>query len=295
MEKIEDIILENLKNEKTYNEEIISKALKQIERLEIKKTNFFSKFFHKRLDDGKIIYVRDFFNLTIREANIILKIGEPMIKYYIGEITTKIEEAINKKEINKTKRNNASTANKKILLIINNIKENETIANILKKEILYEEKYNDLSDENKTLTKPFYYSALNLNNYELSILKKYLLNQIEYSNDEKFLDALINIYNKLMFFIKKLEYKSIIDKKYYNLEELNLQNKDIKTLNRMGIYHVSDLIDLKNAKKMKKYPKKMIEDITIILNENGIIIPYNLEQINEILKKENKKEKRIVK
>ena len=295
MEKIEDMILENLKNEKTYNEEIISKALKQIERLEIKKTNFFSKFFHKRLDDGKIIYVRDFFNLTIREANIILKIGEPMIKYYIGEITTKIEEAINKKEINKTKRNNASTANKKILLMINNIKENETIANILKKEILYEEKYNDLSDENKTLTKPFYYSALNLNNYELSILKKYLLNQIEYSNDEKFLDALINIYNKLMFFIKKLEYKSIIDKKYYNLEELNLQNKDIKTLNRMGIYHVSDLIDLKNAKKMKKYPKKMIEDITIILNENGIIIPDNLEQINEILKKENKKEKRIVK
>ena len=297
METIKDIIINDLEKRKQFTKKEIKYAINKIERMTIKKSTFFSKAMYKTFNELGIEYVYEIFSLNSKEASKILKITNSMLKQYIKDIESKITAALIHYNRKKIKKKQAIYTERKLRIIIDTIKQDETLVNLLREEIIYQEKYNDLDVSEQRITKPFYYCKLNLNNYELYILRKYLLKTIEPSNEESFFEAIINIYYNLHFFIKKIQYKTIIDKNYNDLEELNFSRNEIRLLNRMNINYASELIELNNLNETKHILNRIRKQIENALQENNIVIPKNIEQLEELFIQENAgiKDKKIVK
>lgn len=298
MEKIKEIIIEQLKETNKFSEKRIKEAINKIERMTIKKSTFFSKFLYKTFDAAGIIHVDDLFELTIEQACELLKLNTRMMKKYIKDIEEKIEDAIIRQDKKRSNKKQAINIENKLKIMIKEIKNNEGILKLLREEILYKETYNELNIGEQRIKKPFYYSKLDLNNYELSILRKILLKMDEYNTkDPMFNEAVVNIYKNLHFFIKKIQYKTIIDKNYFDLEDLNFSTSEIRFLNRLNINYVSELIELKNLSSTRHVVGKLKTSITNALYEKNIIIPKDINEINEVLIQENAgiKDKRIIK
>ena len=297
METIKDIIIKDLENRKKFTKKEIKYAINKIERMTIKKSTFFSKAMYKTFNELGIEYVYEIFSLNSKEASKILKIKNTMLKQYIKDMEIKIVNALINFNRKKVKKNQAIKLERKLRIIIETIKHDNTLINILREEIMYQEKYNELDIVEQRIKKPFYYCKLNLNNYELYILRKYLLNQVEPSNDEKFYEAIINIYHNLHFFIKKIQYKTIIDKNYYDIDELNFTKDERLLLNRMNINNVSELIELNNLNETRHILNRIRKQIENALQEKNILIPKNIGQLNELFIQENAgiKDKKIVK
>lgn len=297
METIKDIIIKDLENRKKFTKKEIKYAINKIERMTIKKSTFFSKAMYKTFNELGIEYVYEIFSLNSKEASKILKIKNTMLKQYIKDMEIKITNALINFNRKKVKKKQAIHTERKLRIIIETIKHDNTLINILREEIMYQEKYNELDIVEQRIKKPFYYCKLNLNNYELYILRKYLLNQVEPSNDEKFYEAIINIYNNLHFFIKKIQYKTIIDKNYYDIDELNFTKDERLLLNRMNINYVSELIELNNLNETRHILNRIRKQIENALQEKNILIPKNIGQLNELFIQENAgiKDKKIVK
>ena len=294
METIKDIIIKDLQKRKLFTKKEIKDAINKIERMPIKKSTFFSKALYKTFDEVGVEIVSDIFNLKSLETCKLLKITNSMLKQYIKDIESKITAALIHYNRKKIKKKQAIHTERKLRIIIDTIRQDETLINLLREEIIYQEKYNDLDVSEQRITKPFYYCKLILTNYELYILRKYLLKTIEPSNEESFFEAIINIYYNLHFFIKKIQYKTIIDKNYYDIDELNFSRDEIRLLNRMNINYASELIELNNINETRHILNRIKKQIENALQEKNIIIPKNIEELNEILKLENtgiKKEK----
>lgn len=288
MEQIREIIINNLKKETKYSDTSIEKVIEQIERMKIKESKLFAKFLNKAFDEAGITYVKDLFELTPELAADYLKLNKTMIKNYTKDITKKIIDAMKIKYEKISNKKQATKREQITNTILKEIKDEEKILNLLKKEIIYREQYNNLSLIDKRIKRPFYCTNLNLNNEEINVLRNLLLGKITYDTaDASFNKAIIKISKELEFFLKKLEYKSRINKEYLSLNEINLSLYNIRVLNILSIDYVSDLIELNNSIEFRHILKKFKEPIIKALSEKNIIIPNKIEELNEILKLEN--------
>ena len=212
-------------------------------------------------------------------------------------MNNKIIIAVKEREEYLKNKNKAIKSEPLITAIIKTIKLSPRFTALLKEEIIFREEYNNDPKEIQRRYKSFYCSNLELNNEELDILRGLLSETVEYdTNNRKFIIAILNITKNLQFYLKKLQYKTVINKNYLSLDELNLTPNEIRTLDRSGITNVSDLIELNDLKNKKHVLRPLDECIRKALKEVGIIIPEKHEDIDEVFEKENagiKKTKRI--
>ena len=297
MEKIRDIVKNYIKEQTNYDEQEIEKIMTLIEKKEIRKSTFFSKYLYKIFDTVGIIYVKDLYVLTQEEVMKILGLTKFMVRGYIKDMNNKIIIAVKEREEYLKNKNKTIKSEPLITAIIKTIKLSPRFTALLKEEIIFREEYNNDPKEIQRRYKPFYCCNLNLNNKEISILRGLLLGKLKYdTNDRKFNAAIIKISENLHLFIRKLQYKSMINRNYLDLEEINLTSNDIRILDRAGITTVSDLIELNNLKKERHTLSSLEKKIKDALKEVGIIIPEKHEDIDEVFEKENagiKKPKRI--
>ena len=80
MEKIRDIVKNYIKEQTNYDEQEIEKIMTLIERKEIRKSTFFSKYLYKTFDTVGIIYVKDLYVLTQEELAKLLGLTNFMVK-----------------------------------------------------------------------------------------------------------------------------------------------------------------------------------------------------------------------
>ena len=301
MEKIRDLVRENLKKETKYSDRTVDNVMERLERIPIKKSRLFAKFLYKSFDQAGIIFIGELLDLTLEQAMEILGLNKTMMKNYIKEMNKKVVEAAKTRQKNIKNKKKAIEIEPLAEIIIKNIKYDPHVLELLKKEMMYKEEYNNEPLEIQRRNRPFYYCNLNLNNDEISVLRGLLLGKLKYdTTDRKFNAAIIKISDELHFFIRKLQYKSTINKNYIDLEEINLTSNDIRILDRVGITTVSDLIELNNLKKERHTLNSLDKKIKDALAEVGIIIPDNKEEVEELLELENagiirQKTKRIVK
>lgn len=288
MEKIRDIVKNNIKEVTQYEDNEIEKIMTLIERKEIRKSTFFSKHLYKTFDTAGIIYVSELYDLTKEEVAKLLGLTNFMVKGYIKDMNEKIIVAIKDREEYLKNKETAHNSVPLIQSIIKTIKLNPRFTALLKEEIIFREEYNNDPKEIQRRYKSFYCSNLELNNEELNILRGLLSETVEYdTNNRKFIIAILNITKNLHFYLKKLQYKTVINKNYLSLDELNLTPNEIRTLDRSGISNVSDLIELNNLKEQRHVLRPLDESIRKALREVGIIIPNKHEDIDKVFEKEN--------
>ena len=276
MEKIRDIVKNNIKEVTQYEDTEIEKIMTLIERKEIRKSTFFSKHLYKTFDTVGIIYVSELYDLTKEEVAKLLGLTNFMVKGYIKDMNEKIIVAVKDREEYLKNKEKAHDSIPLIQSIIKTIKLSPRFTALLKEEIIFREEYNNDPKEIQRRYKSFYCSNLELNNEELDILRGLLSETVEYdTNNRKFVIAILNITKNLHFYLKKLQYKTVINKNYLSLDELNLTPNE------------SDLIELNNLKEQRHVLRPLDESIRKALREVGIIIPNKHEDIDKVFEKEN--------
>lgn len=285
---VKDCIINNLKNE--YPKEEIKQIIN-----EMKETKIYSAKF---LSSKKRNYL---FNIGITDIEILMETGIYRLNlethlYIINQLQIEIKEKIKEKQIKEQqhqqqqKKLKSLNVHNNIINIITEIKSNPIFYKKLTEEIIFLTNYNE--QNNKPL-KHWQHSALNLDKLEISILRKYLLNKIDFPNiiyniNNKY-EILDKIYINLKHFINKLKYKQILNEYYETFEELNLHMIIKSTLKAYNIKNISDLIELSEEKmeEISGLGKKKIAQIIESIENAGIILLNEPTIVSEKLKQEN--------
>jgi len=286
---IQDYLFNYIAENYILNAEEINTIIEEIKIKKISKINIFGYINCAQLNQYGIIYLKDMLELSDEELKEILKKNDTQIKLYIDRIKNILEIEINKsKEIEKKKKI-AVQSHEKILKKLIEIKENPKTYSFLKEDINYLEE----SITNTKEIKKWKHSALNIEKEEIPILKKYLLGNTNFiditQNNPNAYASIINIYDKLDYYTKKLEYKQILIKNYDNISELNLSKTETNKLERLNIKTIADLIEYPREilNNINGLGKKIIENINRTLNNRNIIYLEDKIELLEKLKEEN--------
>ena len=273
--QIRNIIIEKLDKMNICDKELLLAAIKKIEKKEIKNNILFTEHLSKALIENEITYVKDFLNLTIEEATNILKIETKLTENYIKSIIVKLAQIIIKYKEKHQYIVKSKEIHPKLKNLIENLKEDKEILRMLKEDILYREEINTLDEKESKNIKPWRNSRLELNNNELNLLRKYIEEKITEENIIRNLNnqkGIINIYEKLVEYINKIEYKKIITKKYDKIESLELTKNDINALKRNQLFTVADIVEYseKEFSQLRLIGIVAFKNITSNLKEKNI-------------------------
>ena len=289
---IKDIIREVINEEKIINEEHINRILDNIEQEKIKNSELISRYYKRKMNGKKLIYIKDFFKLNIEEAKELLGSGDTTTYFLIKSLTTKISLKILKIKTISDNKNKAKSIHKKIEELLDKL--DTSLVDKLKKEIAYKEMYNNLDPLEQEKIKSFKYTKLRLNEKELKILKNYLqksatINYINNIEDNDVYIGIINIYNEIKSIIIREEYKKIVHKNYKYIEELEISNKTRNALKRNNIFYVKDLIEYTEEELMEAQSLgiSIVENILDKLKEKNILLLDKQEEILNNLNYEN--------
>lgn len=159
---------------------------------------------------------------------------------------------------------------------------------MLKEDIFYREQINLLDKNDLKNTKKWKNSRLELSNVELNLLRKYIEEKITEEdimsnlNNQK---GIINIYEKLVDYINKIEYKKTIAQEYDKIESLELSKNDINALKRNHLFTVGDIIEYTKDefKQLRLIGTVAFKSITLNLEEKNIL--FSEQKVKQIVKK----------
>ena len=161
--------------------------------------------------------------------------------------------------------------------------------------MIHREKINELDKRELLTVKKFINSRLNLNNEELALLRRYLLNEISLEeletskNKTKYYEQITNIYNELKYYLKRLEYKEILSQNYNDLEKIGLTDAEKNTLRRNHITKIGDIIEF-SEKEILKIPnvgKMICAKILVFIEEKNIVLLTDKDRLINVLNYEN--------
>lgn len=273
--QIRNIIIEKIDKMNICDKELLLAAIKKIEKKEIKNNILFTEHLSKALIENEIIYVKDFLNLTIEEATNILKIETKLTENYIKSIIVKLAQIIIKYRDKHQYIVKSKEIHPKLKNLIENLKEDKEILRMLKEDIFYREQINLLDKNDLKNTKKWKNSRLELNNNELNLLRKYIEEKIteeDIMNNLNNQKGIINIYEKLVEYINKIEYKKTIAQEYDKIESLELSKNDINALKRNHLFTVGDIIEYTKDefKQLRLIGTVAFKSITLNLKEKNI-------------------------
>ena len=273
--QIRNIIIEKLDKMNICDKELLLAAIKKIEKKEIKNNILFTEHLSKALIENEITYVKDFLNLTIEEATNILKIETKLTENYIKSIIIKLAQIIIKYKDKQLYKIKSKEIHPKLKNLIENLKEDKEILRMLKEDIFYREQINLLDKNDLKNIRPWKNSRLELSNVELNLLRKYIEEKITEENIISNLNnqkGIINIYEKLVEYISKIEYKKTIAQEYDKIESLELSKNDINALKRNQLFTVGDIIEYTKDefKQLRLIGTVAFKNITLNLKEKNI-------------------------
>lgn len=286
--QIRNIIIEKIDKMNICDKELLLAAIKKIEKKEIKNNILFTEHLSKALIENEIIYVKDFLNLTIEEATNILKIETKLTENYIKSIIVKLAQIIIKYRDKHQYIVKSKEIHPKLKNLIENLKEDKEILRMLKEDIFYREQINLLDKNDLKNTKKWKNSRLELNNNELNLLRKYIEEKIteeDIMNNLNNQKGIINIYEKLVEYINKIEYKKTITQEYDKIESLELSKNDINALKRNQLFTVGDIIEYTKDefKQLRLIGTVAFKSITLNLEEKNIL--FSEQKVKQIVKK----------
>lgn len=286
--QIRNIIIEKLDKMNICDKELLLAAIKKIEKKEIKNNILFTEHLSKALIENEITYVKDFLNLTIEEATNILKIENKLTENYIKSIIVKLAQIIIKYRDKHQYIVKSKEIHPKLKNLIENLKEDKEILRMLKEDIFYREQINLLDKNDLKNTKKWKNSRLELNNNELNLLRKYIEEKIteeDIMNNLNNQKGIINIYEKLVEYINKIEYKKTIAQEYDKIESLELSKNDINALKRNQLFTVGDIIEYTKDefKQLRLIGTVAFKNITLNLEEKNIL--FSEQKVKQIVKK----------
>lgn len=276
---IREIIIEKLK-EVNISDEHIEEILKNYEKKIITSEEIFSYYYYKKLYICEIIYMKNLFDLTMQDATLSLMSTKNILMRYIKKIILDIFKIQIQLKEQEQQSIIVKDNHEKLKTLLNQIKSDPLMSEILKEEILYKQNINNLNEENNNRRKQWKYSRLNLNTFEINLLRKYLLNNFNIEELDKHPDkqecykAIINIYINIKYYIKKIQYKQILNKNYLEIENLNFSTRELNMLRKNCIFIVSDIIE---------YSKEEIDELPFLGNHTKEKIYTKLEEKNIIL------------
>ena len=270
----------NALEEMGYEEKRIIKLLNEYENKTLRETGIFNEYICENLYKKNIIYIKNLINLTTKEAVEISNLCTNTIRYYTKKIVNQIKKLDSKIQIQEKVNLNIKRINEALIKLITKIKSDRKQLLTLKEEIIQHR-------FKKSEEKHWKYSRLNLTEKEISILIDYLGESINIENiynDPKNYEIgtlLINIYNNLIYYFKKVKYKEILNDNYYEMDSIDLNIWDIRQFNRLNINCISDLIEYseKEIEQMLKGNQKKTKRVLKSLKERNII---TLEKKNEL-------------
>lgn len=291
---IREIIIEELKNN-NISDEHIKEILKDYEKMPIIPGEIFSHYYYKKTHILKITYMKNLFDLTMRDASLTLMSTKNILIRYIKKILLDIYKLEIKLKEKEKQVIIAKDCHEKLKILLNEIKDSPLMLEMLKDEIIYIQTINESNEENNNRRRQWKYSRLNLNIFELNLLRIYLLNNLkpeeinEHPDKYEIYKAIINIYENIKYYIKKIQYKQILNENYFKIESLNFNIRELNMLRKNCLFTIGDIIEyskeeIDNLPFMGINTKKKIHTK---LHEKNIILLSNKDEIEEKLQMEN--------
>ena len=97
-----------------------------------------------------------------------------------------------------------------------------------------------------------------------------------------------HIKEELEYYLQKIEYKSIVDRTY-RIEDMNLDERDINTLNQYHISRISDIIEysIEELSKLPRFGYSICSKISKFFQEKNIVSLTERELVLINLDKDN--------
>lgn len=280
--KIKEFIIRILQS-REYSSEEITKILEIYQSQTIKEAKLFRLGITEHIKEKNIIYVEQFLNQTIQEASKDTGVTTETIKNRIKTICLKLIELIEerRKEVNIIEK--IKQTEHRLIELINKIEKNPKLLQYLKEDII-------CSENSKWKN-----SRLFLDIEEIIILRNYIRKNIDHeilirkTDEYKVYKQINNIYTNLNYYIKRLEYKKIVNQNYYELKSINLINSEQNSLKRNNILCVSDILEY-TEEELETLPilgEKTLKKILEELDKRNIHLLCHKEIILANLKEEN--------
>lgn len=282
----EEIIRELLTQ--NYTEEEIIGVITTYGKYLIEDIELFNTAQIKKFKENNIIELKDYMNKTEEEISNILYFPKKSRGAKTRKIIKQIREILQKLKNETDIIKNIELYHNNLLNLVKQIKENRKLLNMLRDDIIASQ---NLEQAN------WIHSRLNLNKQEIDMLRDYLNEQIKLENIASNPNIyeigliIINIYNNLSYYIKKIQYKEIVDQFFYELETIGLTKSEQYAYKRNNIFYVSQILEYTEEEllKLPKFGNTTYNKTMLELQKYNIYMFWEKEKIIENLEQENAK------